>query len=96
MPFEPAPSRTPVDIGDITLYLTDRVESDNPNRSAHAQVRVLMSDGSTWVWTGDLWPHINQTAKDALLDFATYLRNLAESEMLPEGISLLVGKEDTS
>ena len=84
MAFQPFPTKTPVDVGNIIVHLKDAVEGEEaPYRSAHAQVRVLYDDGSAEIWRGDLWPHLNATAQQALLDFATYLRNLAETEMVP-------------
>jgi len=88
MPFQPPEVQTPTDIPRITVTLTDRLAWDgNPaTRSAHYDLVVTDQDGRKIHYphdVGDLWPHISAQWQQTLLDFADYIRALAEDNILP-------------
>jgi hypothetical protein len=89
MAFQPEPTRTPTAIGAITVFLKDspeRVEDGETvpaYKSAHFDVKVVLSDGTVVTRRGDLQPHLTQAQIDGLLAFMADLRAQAEEEILP-------------
>ena len=61
MAFTPAPVRTPIGIGDISIVLLDSVAAgDEPaTQGARFEVQVIYDDGSIIVEQGNYVPHID-------------------------------------
>lgn len=85
MAFEREPQRTPTAIGNLVVILKDGVarEEEPAYKSAHFEIRVVMSDGTEVVKRGDLIPHITLQQRTGLIDFLNDLRAQAQNEILP-------------
>ena len=84
MAFDLEPTRTPVSIGNIVVLLKDAVASgEQPaSKSAHFEVKVLLSDGTTIQRRGDLVPHITPQQVQGLINFMNDLRVQAAAQIL--------------
>jgi len=88
MEFDPQETKTAVGIGNIVVVLKDAVEvtGDDPQdayQSAHFQIVIEMSDGTTVTRKGNLQPHLTPQQITALMTFMDSLRSQAESQILP-------------
>ena len=84
MSLPQAITRTPEAINDISITLTDYIETDEPARqTAEYSVQVLYNDGSIKVMTGDLVPHLTTSRITALKSFMAEIRTKADEEILP-------------
>lgn len=82
MAFDLEPTRTPASIGNVEVILKDSLAD---GKSAHFDVIVNFSDGSTVHRRGDLVPHITVAQRDALINFMAGLRVQAETQLLGGG-----------
>lgn len=84
MAFDKASTYIPVAIEDISITLTDYIETiERPaHKTAEYSVQVLYSNGMIKVMTGNLVPHLTQGQIDGLMDFMADMRTKAESEIL--------------
>ena len=85
MAFEPAEARTPTEIRDLSVILTDYVKGGEQaaRKEGRYEVQVLYSNGDLITRSGDLLPHITQAQKNALVAFLDALRVQAEEQILP-------------
>ena len=84
MAFELEPTRTPVSIGNIVVMLKDAVaQGEQPaSKSAHFEVKVLLSDGTMIQRRGDLVPHLTPQQVQGLINFMNDLRAQAQQQIL--------------
>lgn len=81
MTFTPEESKTPASIGDISVVLTDYVNSA-PD-TANYGIQVLQADDSLFCLAkGNLIPHLNGGQTTVLQDFMASVRVLAQG-LLP-------------
>lgn len=85
MAFQEEPTRTPESIGAIAVILKDKPATGEEGaiKSAHFDVKVVLSDGTVVTRRGDLQPHLTPAQIDGLLAFMADLRAQAEVEILP-------------
>lgn len=82
MPLPQAQTKTPTEIGEVRVELTDY--PDTPADTARFVVEILDQDGIVMgVKHGDLIPHLTPQQINALVNFMAMLRTQAESEILP-------------
>lgn len=82
MAFSEEPTRTPNAIGAIDI----KIHTTGPSGAGGAvdySVKIVFSDGSVVVRSGDLLPHLSQAQINGLISFMNDMRTKAESEFLP-------------
>jgi len=83
MAFDAEPTRTPVNIGEVTIVLRTDPNDAAQQQGALFEIEVLLSDGTNVNRRGDLVPHITTAQRTALMSFMDSLRTQAETEILP-------------
>jgi len=83
--FDPAVSRTPVAIRDLSVVLVDYVETggEPAHQAARFEVQVEYDTGEIIVRQGNLVPHITSAQITALISFIAGLRAQAVEQILP-------------